>query len=256
MINYQADIVLIGYFLTATDVGYYAVAVGLSRFFWIIPQAIQRITYPATSEYWAKNNHSALQTMIDKSMKYTTCVLLPIGLGVGFFAKDIITIIFGEGFSYVVLPLQILIVGTIFLGVFKSIGGVLSGLGRPDLSLNIHLVAAVTNVILNIVLVPYFGISGAALATSVSFMIITIIGICLVFKLTRMRISIKWYSSTFALTLLLIALFLIFWKCVNIYLLGLSILSIQISMIFKFMISEEDKIMIKSLIREMFGNSD
>ena len=34
IINYQADIFLIGYFLTATDVGYYVVAVSLSRFFW------------------------------------------------------------------------------------------------------------------------------------------------------------------------------------------------------------------------------
>ena len=59
LVNYQADIVMIGYFLTATDVGYYAVAVGLSRFFWLIPQAVQAITYPATSEYWSKNNQHA-----------------------------------------------------------------------------------------------------------------------------------------------------------------------------------------------------
>jgi len=87
MINYRADTILIGYFLTDTDVGYYTVAVSLSRFFWIIHQAIQTITYPATSEYWANNNHSALQTMTDKSMKYTACVLLPIGLAVGVFCE-------------------------------------------------------------------------------------------------------------------------------------------------------------------------
>ena len=87
MINYRADTILIGYFLTDTDVGYYTVAVSLSRFFWIIPQTIQTITYPATSDYSANNNHSALQTMTDKSMKYTACILLPIGLGVRFFCE-------------------------------------------------------------------------------------------------------------------------------------------------------------------------
>jgi len=54
MINLQADAVFLGYFLTAADVGYYSAATGLSKFFWVFPQAIQTITYPATSEYWSK----------------------------------------------------------------------------------------------------------------------------------------------------------------------------------------------------------
>ena len=54
-INYQADILLIGYFLTATDVGYYAVAVSLSRFFWIIPESIHRITCTITSTFLSYN---------------------------------------------------------------------------------------------------------------------------------------------------------------------------------------------------------
>ena len=53
IINYQADTLLIAYFLTATDVGYYAVAVSLSRFFWRIPKSIQMVAYPAISEYWS-----------------------------------------------------------------------------------------------------------------------------------------------------------------------------------------------------------
>jgi O-antigen/teichoic acid export membrane protein len=248
MINYQADILLIGYFLTATDVGYYAVAVGLSRFFWIIPQAIQTISYPATSEYWSNNNHSALQTMIDKGMKYTACILLPIGLGVGFFAKDIVTLIFGDSFVHSVLPLQILIIGTVILGIFKSIGGSLSGVGRPDLSFKAHIVGAITNVILNVLLIPYFGISGAAIATLVSFLIITTLALYLTDKIIQIKIDTRLYTFASIITVLAIALFFIFLKGVNVYLSDFLILGIYISILFIFILTKEDKSMFKSLI--------
>jgi len=196
IINYQADIILIGYFLTAMDVGYYAVAVGLSKFFWIVPQSIQTITYPATSEYWAKNNHSALQTMIDKSMKYSACVLLPIGLAVGFFAKDIITTIFGEGFIYSVLPLQILIIGTIISGAGeRAVGGTLAGIGRSDLNPKIASSSATINIILNIILIPYFGIVGAAIATATSLSVAVFLSLFLMVKNAGIKLDFGWFEK-------------------------------------------------------------
>ena len=246
MINYHADLLLIGYFLTATDVGYYAVAVGLSRFFWIVPQAIQTISYPAISEYWADNNHPALQTLIDKSMKYSACILLPMGLGVGFFAEDIITLIFGEGFICAVLPLQILIVGTVIIGIAKSIGSFLPSVGRPDLSLKINSAGAVVNVILNVLLIPLIGISGAASATIISFVVIASSSIYLMIKVGRTKINLKPYAQLSIIAILAVALFILL-NGINIYLLGFLILGICIIAIFIFVLTKEDKQMLRSL---------
>jgi len=240
MINYQADIILIGYFLTATDVGYYAVAVGLSKFFWLIPQAIQTITYPATSEYWANDNHSALQTMIGKSMKYTTCVLLPIGLGVGFFAREIITLIFGGGFSYAVLPLQILIVGTVAFGVMKSIGGSVTGIGRPDIALKIVGISATTNVVLNFLLIPTYGIVGAAVATTVSLFVASLVGIFITVRMLNVKIDLKWYAKISGMTLFFILVFE-YYEHVNLYLLGMPLLCIYSLVIFTNFLTAEDR---------------
>ena len=249
MINYQADIILIGYFLTATDVGYYAVAVGLSKFFWIIPQAIQTITFPATSEYWTNNNHSAMQTMIDKSMKYTACILLPIGLAVGFFAKDIITTIFGEEFSYAVLPLLILLVGTVISSIAsRSIGGSLSAVGRPDLSLKAVAISAAVNVILNILLIPIFGISGAAIATAISLIMGAFIVLVLTLKILSIKIDIKWYSKLTGFGCLSIILFFVGMKLTNPYMLSCVMFGFYMFLILKFFLTKEDKDLFKSLI--------
>ena len=240
MINYQADTLLIGYFLTATDVGYYAVAVGLSRFFWIIPQAIQTIVYPSVSGYWANNNHVALQKMIDKCMKYTACILLPVGLGVGFFAKDIITTIFGAGFIYAVLPLHILIVGTVTFGVVKAIGGSTTGVGRPDIGLKIVGISATTNIVLNVLLIPHFGIAGAAIATTISLSVATLLGLFLTIRIVKVKIDFKWFAKISGMTLLSILAFMHL-GFVNGYLVGAIILCIFVFIIATFLLTKEDR---------------
>jgi len=249
VINYKADIILIGFFLTATDVGHYAIAVGFSTFFWIIPSAIQTIVNPATSELWANNNHSALQTMIDKSMKYTACILLPIGLGVGFFVKDVILIIFGEGFIYAVLPLQILIVGAVIFGIAcKSIGGSLSSINRPDLTLKVTSLGAIINIILNILLIPYLGIFGAAIATTVSLILMSFIFVRLIIKVLLIKIHFKWFAQIIGIAIIAIFSFVIGDEFINTYVLGFSILIIYIVLIFNFFLMNEDKSLLKSLI--------
>jgi O-antigen/teichoic acid export membrane protein len=240
LVNYQADTLLIGYFLTATDVGYYAVAVGLSKFFWVIPSAVQTITYPATSEYWSINNHSALHKMIDKSMKYTACILLPVGLGVGFFAKDIITTIFGVGFIYSVLPLLILLVGTTINSATRSIGGSLTGTGRPGIALKIVATSATTNIVLNVLLIPYLGIVGAAIATTISLSLHTLLGLSLIIKILRVKIDFKWFAKISGITLLSIFAFMVF-GFVNVYLVGTIILFIYVLIIATFFLTKEDR---------------
>ena len=251
IINYQADTLLIAYFLTVTDVGYYAVAVSLSRFFWRIPQSIQIVAYPATSEYWAKGEIHSLNKMIDKSMKYSACFLLVIGLGVLFFAKEIIIFLFGQPFLSSVFPFQILVIGTVIYGIVIPIGGTFAGIGRPDLSLKITAIGATTNVLLNVLLIPRFGIAGAAVATITSFIIIAMLFTHFIIKLTKTNIDTKWYVSLFTVTLIAIAVFSACSGGIPAYILGSLVLSIYAIIVFLFFLSKEDKTTLEELIRSI-----
>lgn len=196
MINLQADTVFLGYFLTAADIGYYSAATGLSKFFWVVPQAIQTVSYPATSDYWGKRNISGLQKMLDKSMKYTALALVPAGLAIGFFAEEIVTRIYGQGFHQSALPLQILLIGTVIFGIFfTSIGGSLAGADRPDLGLKAAGFSAAINVILNILLIPHFGIVGAGMATTLSLITMALIFYILTIKTLLLKAKTKWMAE-------------------------------------------------------------
>jgi len=256
IINYQADILLIAYFLTATDVGYYAVAVSLSRFFWRVPDSIQRVSFPTSTEYWAKGKFDSLNKMIDKSMKYSACLLLIVGLGVWFFAEGIIVFLFGPAFFSAILPLRILLIGTVLFSIFKTIGGTLPAIGRPDLGFMTNAIGAIANVVLNVLLIPRFGIAGAAIATITSLIIIEILSVYFIIKLTKVAIDVKWYVSLFTITLLAMAAFSACSDWIGIYIFGSIILSIYAILIFMFFLTKEDKETFVGLIRSIVFRED
>ncbi|HWQ95743.1 MAG TPA: flippase, partial [Candidatus Methylomirabilis sp.] len=242
LINYQADTLLIGYFLTASDVGYYGVAVAFSTFIWLVPQAIQTITYPATSEYWSTNNHAAIQVMFDKSFKYTTCILLPLGLGTEFFSREIVTIMFGKDFVYSALPLQILIVGAVIYGITaKTIGGSTSAVGRPDINLKLVSISAVSNIILNLALIPNFGIIGAAIATATSFIITSLLFLIWSIKLFSFKIDQAWIKKMMSGVFLSIFFFNIGQFFVKKYIIGFIILFIFTFAVLSIFLTKEDR---------------
>jgi O-antigen/teichoic acid export membrane protein len=178
-INTRVDMLLIGFFLLDKDIGIYAVAVMFVHFMLVIPQAVQRITYPAIAELWAKKSKRSIENMINKCMKFTYILLTLAGILFFFFAEDIIRIIYfnrPDEFLPAVFPLKILVLAFVIRGPLVSVGAVFGSIGKPEISLYIIALITITNVILNIILIPMYGINGAAIATSFSFILSTVVG--------------------------------------------------------------------------------
>ena len=251
MIIYQTDILLIGYFLTSAQVGYYGIAMAFSNCFSIIPRAVQVIAYPTTSEYWANKNHGAFQSTIKKSMKYTACILLPIGLGIEFFSKEIVTGIFGDGYIFAVLPLQILLIGTIAANIVGSVGGTLASVGRPDIAMRIAGISAIVNVVLNLIFIPRLGIIGAAVASAISFTTSAVLSLYYIMDVTSVSINKKWYLNIGLLTVFFFFLFFIGMNVLNTTLIGFGLLFIYLNMIYFFFLEQEEKNTFNSILHNI-----
>jgi len=253
LISTKLDIIFIGYFLTATDVGYYSVALALSRFFWFIPQSVARITYPVTSEYWHKKEYDVIQKILTKAMKFSTLILLTIGLAVAFLAEDIISTLFGNNFIYATAPLLILLIGTIVRGgTSQPIGGSLSAINRPDLPLKMAILMIAINAPLNFILIPKIGIIGAALATTISLLVGTIVSLLLTIKKLSLKFDIKWFASIYIMVLVSIALFRYSTGFINVYLAGGVIFLIYIIFTYFLFITDEDKTLFKLFLPSFF----
>jgi stage V sporulation protein B len=241
-INNELDVILIGYFLTSGDLGVYAVAVVLSKAFMIIPVSFQRITYPATSACWHENDLTGLRTMVDRSMKYCSILLVVIGMGVAFFARDIILFIFQEDFAGAIIPLQILLV-TIVLrgGLATPIGGSIAAIGRPDVIFWINLGMLCVNALIDILLIPVYGITGAAIATMIALVGGTVLNVWLLSSYIDLSFDFTWFIRFFEISIGCIVIFFAGSSVVSPYLLGIVVPAAFIVIVAAFLLDAEDK---------------
>ncbi|MFX0051252.1 MAG: oligosaccharide flippase family protein, partial [Candidatus Hermodarchaeota archaeon] len=245
----QIDIILIGFYLMSIDLGYYAASISISKFFWLIPLSIQKITYPITSEHWKKNNHQSLHRVLDKSMKYSTILLVLSGLSTFFLSKDIIFFLFNEEYIYSVLPLQILLISTVIRGsITQPIGGSLAGIGRPDLLLKIILIVTFSNFFFGVLLIPQYGIVGAAMSTSISLIIGSIINLILVIKYLSFPFDLQWFIRMSCIVFLAIIIFQFGILFFNRFMVTGIILLCCVLLIYVFLLAPNDIRFFKSMI--------
>ncbi|HEX3013200.1 MAG TPA: flippase [Methanobacterium sp.] len=168
MINTQIDSLMIGHFMAESEVGYYAVAIIFMQGVILLPQAIQSVTNPSISAYYRKREYEKIQKLIKNTMLKTFAAVICISIILAIFGKYFICIIFTEEFLPAYTPMIILLIGYSICAPIGSVGTTLSSVGKVELLFKITTLAALMNTLLNFILIPKYGINGAAVATSIS----------------------------------------------------------------------------------------
>jgi len=168
----RIDQVMIKYMLTEKDVGLYSVSVKLSELWYFIPSILVSSLAPALINAKKVSNELYYQRL---SRFYSLMWWLAISVGViiNIFSKLIIKILYGEDFieSSYILNIYIWASIPVFLGMASS--QYLINENYTDISLYRSIIGGIVNVILNLILIPLYGIKGAALATLISYSITT-----------------------------------------------------------------------------------
>lgn len=165
------DSLMIGYFMNETEVGYYSVAIIFVEGLILIPESIQRVTTPTIAKYYIKNDYEKIIKLLKVTMLKTFILTTFLIIFLAVFGKILITILFKEEFLPAYIPLIILLIGYGIRSPFVSIGGTLSSIGKVDVAFRVNLASSMINTILNFLLIPIFGLIGAASATSISLII-------------------------------------------------------------------------------------
>lgn len=177
MINTQIDTLLIGHFLNEADVGYYAVGVIIIQGITLMPNSIQRITTPTIAKHYAKKDYLNIKKLVENTMIKTFLLTIFLALLLVILGKQLITILFTESFLPSYLPLIILSIGYSIYSPWISIGTFFSSIGKVNIAFKINAICAILNTILNLVLIPKFGLIGAASATSISLIFILVLNL-------------------------------------------------------------------------------
>ncbi len=163
--NLRLDVLVLQGFRPLTEVGYYVVAQQIAELVFTIGNAFQTSVLPlvARQEGGERERTSTASTRHYLILAVTAAV---INAGVG---SLIILFAFGSKFSPSVAPMLVLLPGICMLGLATVISGDLRGRGRPGLSSLLAGLAAVATVGLDLVLIPPYGMHGAALASVLAY---------------------------------------------------------------------------------------
>jgi len=184
LINTQISSLMIGHFMSETDVGYYAVAVLFMNGITLLPQAVQRVTNSTIAGYYGKKDYGKIRSLIKGTMFKISLITIFLVSFLAIFGKVLIEAIFTKDFLPSYIPLLILLIGYSFYAAYMSVGGCLSSIGKVKIIFKISLLCAILNTLFNIILIPRFGLIGAASATSVSLIFTTFINIYYIKKYT------------------------------------------------------------------------
>ncbi|ELY42680.1 polysaccharide biosynthesis protein [Natronorubrum bangense JCM 10635] len=174
------DTVLVGFFLNSTAVGFYVLADQIVQFIETPADALGFTLSPTYGSEKAEGNIKQAANIYETALTQTLAVYIPAAMGVFLVAEPAIIFIFGLEYEGAIIVLQILSIFIILKSVTKITSDGLDYLGRAKSRAYVMTASSILNLILNIILIPHFGVEGAALATVISYSIYTLFNLYLV----------------------------------------------------------------------------
>ncbi|QCJ46701.1 flippase [Haloprofundus sp. MHR1] len=166
---YHLDILMLQYWEPNAVVGHYKGALAIAEFLWFAPIAFQTVFVHSTSEMWSKGQTERISKLTARTTRYTLLFTGIMALGLAALAPVVVPLYLGEEFVNAVIPLILLLPGTVGFAVARPILAVAQGNGTMKFPVAATGAAAAINVALNVALIPQFGMRGAAVATSVGY---------------------------------------------------------------------------------------
>ncbi len=166
---YHVDILMLQLLSGSTQVGYYRAALKLAEFLWFIPLALQTVFVHSTSELWSNGETEKISKLSARTTRYTFLLTGVMAVGLAALSNTAVPLYFGSDFTPAITPLLLLLPGSLGFAVARPILAIAQGKGDLKFPILATGTAAVINLLLNLLLIPRYGMHGAAIATSVGY---------------------------------------------------------------------------------------
>lgn len=165
--SHRVDLLLVGALLDSAAAGVYGVAVRVVEGLNLIPMAVTFVSFPAASRGASERRPSELRSVLVVALAGAA----PAALFVGIAAPIAIPWVFGAEFREAVAPLTILLPGVVAMATTKVVFSELVARGRTTAYLWLSGSGLVALLCLDLLLIPPYGVIGAAIASTVAYVI-------------------------------------------------------------------------------------
>jgi len=176
------DVLMMGHFLTESQVGIYNAALPTAMILSFFLSAVSKIIFPVFSQLYGEGKLSEFRRIYQVSTKWIFAATLPFFMVMLLFPRQLMVLLFGAEFAPAALSLSILALAYFYYVSLGSLDRVIKSIGRTKLYALVIGVSAVVNISLNWFLIPIYGIVGGAIATAVSVVIYSTLWLVLVYR--------------------------------------------------------------------------
>ena len=252
------DTLMLGFMTTYEEVGFYTNAMHMSKVILTAVTSLSIVAVPRVSYYMKDRDYANINVLMNKSFSVVSFLAFPIAIGMLCIAPTFVPLFFGDRFVGSIVPLMILSMLIISIGLNNLTGvQVLIGMGLDKLFLYSVLVGTISNLILNVLLIPVYGAVGASVASVVAETLILFVTSFFVYKRTPIRID-NWLDITKALigSLLFIPVVMVLksliggWMLVIVFVLICGVVYIAVETILK----NHSVTLLMSIIKRKIGN--
>lgn len=179
----QIDKIMIGKFLDTEAVGIYTAAATIATLWECVPNALIHSARPLIIKQREENREKYIRRF-QQLLLVITLLSVAVGVGISLLGRFIVRFLYGDSYLGATLPLSILIWSTGFAMIGTARGIWIVAEGHNRYVKYYIFIGAIINVVMNFVAIQFLGITGAALTTLISQIVIALIS-PLFFKQTR-----------------------------------------------------------------------
>jgi O-antigen/teichoic acid export membrane protein len=181
------DVVFLKKFKGDETVAYYAIAMKLVSILFMINNSVYISVSLKIAQLYTDNNKKELLNTLKQSARMIVLLTVPVVLFVCLFSENILYF-FGENYTQSKQALLILMVGQLFTSFFGVSAIYLNMTGRQSTFQIVLIFAVLVNLILNIILIPVYSMTGAAIAFVSSLLFWNIVTAIIVYKKDKLLI--------------------------------------------------------------------
>ena len=165
--NYKIDIFLVNLLVNPAAAGVYVVAVQMSERLWLLSQAVSTVALPRLSQM--EEEESARRIITPLLARFVLASTALAALVVSAVAMPLIILLFGPEFRGAAWVLIVLMPGIVAGSGARILANDIAARGKPELNMHMSMLTLLINVVGNLLLIPAFGMRGAALATTIAY---------------------------------------------------------------------------------------
>jgi O-antigen/teichoic acid export membrane protein len=165
-LNYRIEVFLLSFFLSASAVGLYSMAVGIAEKLWLVSKSAATLIFPMVSAETEDQKRTSFTSFVGRTVFLVTAI----GATILFvLAHRLIPFLYSEEYLPSVSLFRVLLPGIVFLSAARILANDIAGRGKPMLNTYAGGVVLLVQLSLNIIMVPEWGALGSAWASTIAY---------------------------------------------------------------------------------------